>query len=104
MVETAAGRLVRAVRPHALEASLRAMYAHDPDRLATLDLPVTILAARDDDDGRREAALRSLGSARMKASRSPIRLARYPTDGHNLLRYRPAEVAAAILASTEGIA
>lgn len=104
VVETAAGRLVRAVRPHALEASLRAMYAHDPDRLATLDLPVTILAARDDDDGRREAALRSLGSARVSASRSPIRVARYPTDGHNLLRYRPAEVAAAILASTEGIA
>lgn len=101
VVETAAGRLVRSVRPHALEASLRAMYAHDPDTLADLDIPVTILAARDDDEGRREAALRALGVARARAFRGPIRVARYPNDGHNLLRYRPAEVAAALLASTE---
>jgi len=101
VVETAAGRLVRSVRPHALVASLRAMYAHDPGLLAGLDLPVTILAARDDDEGRREAALRALGEARARAFRSPIRVARYPSDGHNLLRYRPAEVAAALLASTE---
>jgi len=101
VVETAAGRLVRSVRPHALEASLRAMYAHDPDTVADLDIPVTILAARDDDEGRREAALHALGEARARAFHSPIRVARYPNDGHNLLRYRPAEVAAALLASTE---
>jgi hypothetical protein len=29
--------------------------------------------------------------------RPPIRVARYRSDGHNLMRYRPAEVAAAIL-------
>ncbi|HET7728353.1 MAG TPA: alpha/beta hydrolase [Candidatus Limnocylindrales bacterium] len=103
VVETAAGRVVRAVRPHALEASLRAMYAHDPALLAGLDVPVTILAARDDDDGRRDSALRALGRSRANASRSPIRVARYAADGHNLLRYRPAEVAAAILSSTEDL-
>lgn len=103
VVETAAGRLVRSVRPHALEASLRVLYAYDPlATLSDLDVPIAVLAARDDDDGRREVALRQLGAARVERSRSAIRIARFPSDGHNLLRYRPAEVAAAILAVTEG--
>lgn len=104
VVETAAGRLVRAVRPHALEASLRAMYAFDPAALADVAVPVTVLAARDDDEGRREEALRAAAAMRARASRFPIRVVRFPHDGHNLLRYRPAEVAAAILAPTEDAA
>src|SRR5919197_3167762 len=58
VVETAAGKVVRAIRPHALEASVRAMFDYDP--LATLTkvgAPVTALVARDDSGGARFEAL-----------------------------------------------
>jgi pimeloyl-ACP methyl ester carboxylesterase len=100
VVETAAGKVVRAVRPHALEASVRAMFAYDP--LATLSAvaaPVTALTARDDPGGTRLAALQVAGAARLAAGRSPIRVARFEDVGHNLPRYRPAELTAAILAA-----
>jgi pimeloyl-ACP methyl ester carboxylesterase len=95
VVETAAGKVVRAVRPHALEASVRAMFDYQP--LVTVPAiagDVVAVAARDDTAGLRDAALEAAGAARVAAGRSPIRVARYPALGHNLPRYRPADLAA----------
>jgi pimeloyl-ACP methyl ester carboxylesterase len=98
VVETRAGRVVPTTRPHALEASVRTMFAADP--LATLvavDAPVVALVASDDEAGRRSAALAEASAARVAAGRSPIRRVLTPATGHNLMRYRPADVTAAIL-------
>ena len=46
VVETAAGHVVRAVRPHVVEALVRAMFAYDPaEVLATVACPVFALVA-----------------------------------------------------------
>ena len=99
VVETAAGHVVRAVRPHVVEAIVRTMFATDPaPALAAIDAPVAALVALGSgDNGARLAELRRCGEARGAAGRSPIRLAGYPGAAHNLMRYRPAEVTAAIL-------
>ncbi len=98
VVETHAGKVVPATRPHAAEASVRAMFRYDP--LATLTevtAPITALSAADDEEGSRAKALAAASSARAAAGRSRIRAASYPHDGHNLMRYRPDAVSAAIL-------
>jgi pimeloyl-ACP methyl ester carboxylesterase len=98
-VETHAGRVVPATRPHATEASVRAMFTYDP--LATLravPAPVVALAAADDETGSRSRALGLASEARAGAGRPPIEVSSFGHDGHNLMRYRPREVSAAILA------
>jgi pimeloyl-ACP methyl ester carboxylesterase len=98
VVETTAGKVVRSVRPHALEASVRAMYAYQPGAvLAAVRAEVVALAARDDTAGAREAALAVAGAARVAAGGSPIEVLRFPDAGHNLPRYRPDAVTAALL-------
>ena len=101
VVETAAGHVVRAVRPHVVEAIVRTMFAYDPAPvLAAVEAPVTaLIALGSGDNGARLAELRRCGEARVAAGRPPVRLAGYPGAAHNLMRYRPAEVAAAILES-----
>jgi pimeloyl-ACP methyl ester carboxylesterase len=102
IVETAAGHVVRVVRPHVVEAVVRAMFDYEPlDVLPALEVPVVALAARGDAEGRRDAELERVASAVVAAGRPPVRLARFPADGHNLMRYRPGEVAAAILGLAE---
>lgn len=98
IVETHAGRVVPSARPHATEASVRAMFTYDP--LATLpaiDADLVALVASDDEDGARRRALAAASEARSAAGRSPIRSVELAGVGHNLMRYRPREVAAAIL-------
>jgi pimeloyl-ACP methyl ester carboxylesterase len=99
VVETAAGHVVRAVRPHVVEAVVRAMFGYEPAAcLAGVTAPVTALVALGAGDGdARLAELRRTARARSAAGRSPIRVARFATDAHNLMRYRPAEVTAAIV-------
>jgi pimeloyl-ACP methyl ester carboxylesterase len=97
VVETRAGRVVPTTRPHALEASVRSMYAYDP--VATLTdaaAPIVALIATDDEDGRRAAALHAASQARVAAGREPIRVVDADAPGHNLMRYRPADVVDAI--------
>jgi pimeloyl-ACP methyl ester carboxylesterase len=105
IVETQAGRVVPTTRPHVLEAVVRSMFTYDPVAvLAEVSAPVTAIAAAssgDDAPGIRQRALELADSARRTAARSPIRTASFPHDGHNLMRYRPAAVTAAILAITE---
>ena len=83
VVETPAGRVVPATRPHALEASVRAMFDYRPaEVLARVEAPIVGLAAT---------------SPPPAPGLPPIELIRLDAVGHNLMRYRPDEVTAAIL-------
>jgi pimeloyl-ACP methyl ester carboxylesterase len=99
VVETAAGRVVRTVRPFVVDALVRTMFGYEPASvLATIDAPITALVALAGGDAAvRLAELERVGLARMEAGRPPIRVATFPVDAHNLMRYRPGEVASAIL-------
>src|SRR4029077_15594942 len=74
VVETHAGKVVPSTRPHALEASVRAMFGYDPvATLTAVRAPVTALAAGDDEDGSRAAALAAASEARVAAGLGRIR-------------------------------
>jgi pimeloyl-ACP methyl ester carboxylesterase len=97
VVETHAGKVVPSTRPHAAEASVRAMFRYDPLlTLAAVPSPVVALVAADD-TGSRAAALAEASAARAAAGRGRIRAASFGRDGHNLMRYRAEAVSAAIL-------
>ena len=90
VVETPAGRLVPATRPHALEASVRTMFAYEPESvLEAVMAPIVAVRRRTpgDDDAT------GVGAAVPRG----IRVIEVDAPGHNLLRYRPDEVTAAIL-------
>ena len=100
VVELPVGRLVPATRPHVLEACVGAMFAYRPHIvLPSVEAPIVALAAADDDAGTHARTLAATQIALIEAERPPIRVASFPNDGHNLMRYRPDEVAAAILAT-----
>jgi pimeloyl-ACP methyl ester carboxylesterase len=102
VVETTAGRVKVAVHPHALRASVEAMWAYDPAAvLRAVEADVVALVARDD-DGTRLAALRDVARARAAGGRRPIRAGVFGERGHNLARHEPAAVAAAVLAAAAG--
>ncbi|HEX5014930.1 MAG TPA: alpha/beta hydrolase [Candidatus Limnocylindrales bacterium] len=90
VVETPAGKLVSATRPHALEASVRTMFGYRPSAVlpgVTARVVVVRRTTRGDDD------TTGVGEE-LPAGATVIDL---PAPGHNLLRYRPDEVTAAIL-------
>jgi len=98
VVETHAGKVVPSTRPHALEASVRAMFRYDPlQTLAAVIAPVRALVSGADEAGARAAALADASAARAKSGRSRIQAASFDRVGHNLMRYRPEAVSAAIL-------
>jgi pimeloyl-ACP methyl ester carboxylesterase len=98
VVETHAGKVVPSTRPHALEASVRAMFRYDPlVTLPDVTAPVMALVAGIDETGARGTALASASAARASAGRSRIVAASFERVGHNLMRYRPEAVSAAIL-------
>lgn len=98
VVETAAERVKLAVHPHALGASVRAIWSYDPAAvLPTVPAGIAALVARDE-DGSRVAALRDVAQRRLDVGRPPVRAAAFPGRGHNLVRHEPAAVAAAVLA------
>jgi pimeloyl-ACP methyl ester carboxylesterase len=98
VVETHAGRVVPSTRPHATEASVRVMFTYDPmATLTTIRAPITALLAADDEVASRARALSDVSRARFAAGRSAIEEVDFPHDGHNLMRYRPDAVSAAIL-------
>lgn len=83
VVETPAGRLVPATRPHALAAAVRAMFDYRPaGTLAAVAAPIVALVATSTPPGPELAS---------------IEVRRLEAVGHNLMRYRPVEVTAAIL-------
>ena len=84
VVETPAGRLVGATRPHALEACVGTMFAYDPSAvLRAVRAPIV--------------AVRQSGLPPPAVAGVDLTAIDLPAPGHNLLRYRPAEVTAAIL-------
>ncbi len=98
VVETHAGKVVPSTRPHATEASVRAMFTYDPiATLRAVEAPVAALLAADDEQGGRAAALARASDARVADGRGPIAVTAFPGIGHNLMRYRPEAVSAAIL-------
>jgi pimeloyl-ACP methyl ester carboxylesterase len=103
IVELPAGRVVPSSRPHAIAGSVAAMFDYRPDEtLTAVTAPITALVAADDEDGTRTSSLAAVQRTLAAAGRRPIRAATFPNDGHNLLRHRPAEVTAAILAAAAG--
>ena len=97
VVETYAGKVVPATRPHALQASVAAMFGYEPAAtLARVIAPVVALIAADE-DGSRATALADASAARVATGRTAIALTPFKHDGHNLMRYRPDAVTAAIL-------
>lgn len=105
VVETAAGHVLRSVRPHVIEAVVHAMFSYEPAAaLAAIGAPVTALVAfATGDADLRLAELRLAAAARSTAGLGPIAIAGFPSDAHNLMRYRPAEVAAAILGAPDPV-
>src|SRR3954454_20241462 len=98
VVETHAGRVVPATRPHAVEASVRSMFRYDPlVTLASVAAPVVAITAADDDIGSRAVALAAASDGREAAGLGRIEVTSFERDGHNLMRYRPEAVTAAIL-------
>jgi pimeloyl-ACP methyl ester carboxylesterase len=99
VVETAAGRVVRAVRPHVMAAVAATMHGFDPTTwLAVVPAPVTALVAlASGDPGPRLAEVRRAAAARVAAGRAPVRVAGLEGAAHNLPRHRAAEVVSAIL-------
>jgi pimeloyl-ACP methyl ester carboxylesterase len=101
VVETHAGRVVPVTRPHVLEACVRTMFAYDPlSTVPAIAAPVVILAAAgsgDDAPGARDRALDAVAVARQEAGNPSARIVPFRHDGHNLMRYRPDAVSAAIL-------
>ena len=105
VVEVPAGKVVSATRPHAVAASVEAMFTYDPiASLGAVRVPVTALLAADDKSARRSGLLANLDAIRLRAGLAPIRRVDLASAGHNLMRYRPAEVSAAILAAAEELA
>jgi pimeloyl-ACP methyl ester carboxylesterase len=101
VVETHAGRVVPVTRPHVLGASVRAMFAYDPlAAVPAIEAPVVVLVAAgsgDDAPGARDRALDAVVAAREAAGHGRLRIVSFRHDGHNLMRYRPDAVSAAIL-------
>jgi pimeloyl-ACP methyl ester carboxylesterase len=99
VVELPVGRVEPAVHPHVREAAVRAMFDYRPvEVLADVVAPVTVLAAADE-DGTRGRSLEATAGILAGLGRGAIRVAGWPMVGHNLMRYRPVEVAAAVLAA-----
>lgn len=102
VIELPAGRVVSATRPHALEACVRAMFTYSPSTtLRDVTAPIRIVSAADDEAGGRSEALRRTAADLAAARRPRLWHRSFPSDGHNLMRYRSAEVASAILGAVD---
>lgn len=88
VVETPAGRLVPATRPHALGAAVRTMFAYRPGEVLHRVIAPIVVVRRRPDGGE------PIASAPPPAGAEVVEL---EAPGHNLLRYRPDDVTAAIL-------
>lgn len=101
------GRVVPLVRRYALAALVRAMYDYRPaDVFGTVDLPMLVVVAEaggaDDEAAReRRLALQDQLQARQAAGLPAPRVVRFAGVGHNLMRYRPRELAAELEAPLE---
>jgi pimeloyl-ACP methyl ester carboxylesterase len=93
VVETPAGRLVPATRPHAVTAIVRTMFAYRPREILER-VTAPIVAVRRLTPGDVAAAPPASAISPLSA---PVTMIEIAAPGHNLLRYRPDEVTAAIV-------
>ncbi len=111
--EKHAGHVGLVARHAVVRAVVEAMFDYRPvEALRSVACPLLVLAAEaataDDEDAReRWLALQDVERARAALGRSAARVVRLPGAGHNLMRYRPAEVSAELaallrLAATSG--
>ena len=99
VVEAHSKRLTLATRPHAVAGAVEAMFGYDPlVVLPSVDARIVALRAADDEEGTHGRALVEMQAVLAAAGRPAMRVGAYPDAGHNLMRYRPREVSAAILA------
>jgi pimeloyl-ACP methyl ester carboxylesterase len=100
--EKHAGHVALATRSHALRGAIEAMWSYDPATTAgEIDLPLLVAVAEsgsaDDETVRdRRLALNDLVELRAGHRLQSARVLRLPGAGHNLMRYRPAELSAAL--------
>jgi len=100
VVEVPAGRVVAAVRPHALAGSVAAIFAYDPiATLLSVRAPLVAIIAGGTDMAGKRAALARIEGTRRTAGLATVDVVDLGDVGHNLMRYRPAELSAAILAA-----
>jgi pimeloyl-ACP methyl ester carboxylesterase len=105
VVETTAGRVVPTTRPHVVAACVQAMFDYRPlETLPAASAPIVVLAAAENEEGTRRRSLATAEEAIRGAGRQTIRVESFPADGHNLPRYRPAEVMRAILTVADSAA
>jgi pimeloyl-ACP methyl ester carboxylesterase len=91
VVETPAGRLVSATRPHALEACVRTMFSYRPSDVLP-GVAAEIVAVSRSTPGDEDST--GVGEELPPGVRTVVDVT---APGHNLLRYRPDEVTTAIL-------
>ena len=105
--EKHAGHVGTVVRRHALHATVSSMFDYRPkETLLGVHAPVLIAIAEpggaDDDQAReRRLAADELAGDRASARLPGTDIARFPGAGHNLMRYRPVELTAALVALLE---
>jgi pimeloyl-ACP methyl ester carboxylesterase len=101
--EKHAGHVASVVRPHALRGSVEALFAYRPrTALAQIAAPVLIAvaesgAADDETTRERRIAVEDVVRARAAAGTPAPEIRTFPGAGHNLMRYRPDELSAALL-------
>ncbi len=100
--EKHAGHVVPVVRAHALKGSVEAMFSHRPrETLAALDMPILVAVAEsgaaDDETVReRRLALDDVLRRREQVGLAAPDVRTFTGAGHNLMRYRPGELAEAL--------
>ena len=106
--EKHAGHVVPVLRRHALHATVEAMFDYRPtDTLTAIRTPILAAIAEAgtaDDEVVRERllALDDINRDRARAGLRPIEVRRFPGAGHNLMRYRPAELTDALMELIRG--
>jgi pimeloyl-ACP methyl ester carboxylesterase len=101
--EKHAGHVAPVVRAHALRGAVEAMFEHRPrDVLSRLDVPLLVCvaesgAADDETTRERRLALEDVIRARAAAGMTAPDVRTFAGAGHNLMRYRPAELSDALL-------
>lgn len=99
-----AGHVALVARPATIRGMVAGMFDYDPvATLGAVPVPVDVLVAgagtADDETAHdRAVALDEVVAARAAAGMPPTRVVRFPGTGHNLMRYRPEEVAAQVVA------
>lgn len=99
VVEKHAGHLGLVTKGSVIRRVVEAMYSYQPlEALAQVSCPITVLVARaaaadDEDERERLLALEDAQRARSAAGRAEMRIRLLDGAGHDLMRYRPEQVA-----------